>query len=134
MCVVWWLYVETKNYFHFFISKLMEFSFKIENNRDLEWWYCSDEASCYRWKNNWWFTSISSWFSIVGENWSVVSGIWTGSQKPKACSCFRRNESFGNLSTNHSSWSILLMIYNLPPWLCMKQKYIMLSMMISGPR
>ena len=41
---------------------------------------------------------------------------------------------FGNLSTNHSSWPVLLMIYNLPPSLCMKRKYIMLSMMISGPR
>jgi len=41
---------------------------------------------------------------------------------------------FGNLSTNYSSWLVLLMIYNLLPWLCMKQKYIMLCMMIAGPR
>ena len=41
---------------------------------------------------------------------------------------------FGNLTTNHSSWSVLLMIYNLPLWLCMKRKYIMLSMMIEGPK
>ncbi|XP_028215171.1 uncharacterized protein LOC114397290 [Glycine soja] len=41
---------------------------------------------------------------------------------------------FDNLSTNHSSWPIFLMIYNLPPWLCMKRKYIMLSMIIAGPR
>ena len=41
---------------------------------------------------------------------------------------------YGNLSTQHSSWPVLLVIYNLPPWLCMKQKYMMLSMMISGPR
>ena len=41
---------------------------------------------------------------------------------------------FGNLSSNHNSWSILLMIYNLPTWLCMKRKYIMLCMMIGGPR
>jgi len=40
---------------------------------------------------------------------------------------------FGNLSTNRSSWPILLMIYNLPPWLCIKRKYIMLCMMIAGP-
>jgi ssDNA-binding Zn-finger/Zn-ribbon topoisomerase 1 len=40
---------------------------------------------------------------------------------------------FGNQSTNHSSWPVLLMIYNLSPWLCMKRKYMMLSMMISGP-
>jgi len=39
---------------------------------------------------------------------------------------------FRNLSTNHSSWPVLLVIYNLPPWLCMKQKYMMLSMMILG--
>ena len=41
---------------------------------------------------------------------------------------------YGTLSTQHSSWPILLVIYNLPPWLCMKRKYMMLSMMISGPR
>jgi len=29
--------------------------------------------------------------------------------------------SFGNLNTNHSSWSVLLVIYNLPPGLCMKR-------------
>ena len=27
---------------------------------------------------------------------------------------------FGNLTITHSSWPVLLMIYNLPPWLCMK--------------
>ncbi|XP_006596706.2 uncharacterized protein [Glycine max] len=41
---------------------------------------------------------------------------------------------FGTLTTNHSSWPVLLFIYNLPPWLCMKRKYVMLSMMIVGPR
>ncbi|XP_028196670.1 uncharacterized protein LOC114381608 [Glycine soja] len=41
---------------------------------------------------------------------------------------------FGTLTTNHSSWPVLLFIYNLPLWLCMKRKYVMLSMMIAGPR
>jgi len=41
---------------------------------------------------------------------------------------------YGNLSSKHSSWSVLLIIYNLPYLLCMKRKYMMLSMMISGPR
>ena len=40
----------------------------------------------------------------------------------------------GNLSTQHNSWPALLVIYNFPPWLCMKRKYMMLSMMISSPR
>ncbi|XP_025983906.1 uncharacterized protein [Glycine max] len=45
-----------------------------------------------------------------------------------------RMNPFGNLSCNHSSWLVLLIIYNFPPWLCIKQKYIMMSMMITGPR
>jgi len=41
---------------------------------------------------------------------------------------------FGNLSTNHSSWNVLLMIYNLPPWLGTKRKYIMMCMIIASLR
>ncbi|XP_047150699.1 uncharacterized protein LOC124822706 [Vigna umbellata] len=41
---------------------------------------------------------------------------------------------YGNLSSKHSSWPVMLIIYNLPSWLCMKRKYVMLSLMISGPR
>jgi hypothetical protein len=33
----------------------------------------------------------------------------------------------------HSTWPIVLMILNLPPWLCKKQKYIMMSGFIPGP-
>ena len=32
----------------------------------------------------------------------------------------------------HSVWPILSVIYNLPPWLCMKRKFMMLSLLISG--
>ena len=45
-----------------------------------------------------------------------------------------RMNPFGNLSTNHSYWHVILFIYNLSPRLCVKRKYMMLSMMISGPR
>ncbi|XP_056695556.1 uncharacterized protein [Spinacia oleracea] len=41
---------------------------------------------------------------------------------------------YGSLSSQHSTWPVLLAIYNLPPWLCMKRKYIMLSLLISGPK
>ena len=33
---------------------------------------------------------------------------------------------------HHSVWPVLAVIYNLPPWLCMKRKFIMLSLLISG--
>jgi hypothetical protein len=30
-------------------------------------------------------------------------------------------------SSKHSTWPIVLMILNLPPWLCNKRKYIMIA-------
>ncbi|KAK1660764.1 hypothetical protein QYE76_048923 [Lolium multiflorum] len=41
---------------------------------------------------------------------------------------------FGEQSSNHSTWLVTLWIYNLPPWLCMKRKFIMISVLIQGPR
>ncbi|XP_071687302.1 uncharacterized protein [Rutidosis leptorrhynchoides] len=41
---------------------------------------------------------------------------------------------FGDLSSRHITWPVLLCIYNLPPWLCMKRKYIMMSLLIQGPK
>ncbi|GJZ93180.1 uncharacterized protein Tco_0665245 [Tanacetum coccineum] len=41
---------------------------------------------------------------------------------------------FGNMSSRYSTWPVLLCMYNLPPWLCMKRKYIMMSLLISGPK
>lgn len=39
---------------------------------------------------------------------------------------------FGNMSSRHITWLIVLWMYNLPPWLCMRWKYIHLSMLIQG--
>src|SRR5579883_235279 len=41
---------------------------------------------------------------------------------------------FDMVRTNHSTWPVMLCIYNLPPWLCMKRAYIMLAVMIQGPK
>nr|AAP53930.1 transposon protein, putative, CACTA, En/Spm sub-class [Oryza sativa Japonica Group] len=41
---------------------------------------------------------------------------------------------FGDLSSRHSMWPVALVIYNLPSWLCMKRKYIMMPFLIQGPR
>jgi hypothetical protein len=40
---------------------------------------------------------------------------------------------FGNMSTSHSTWPIMLVPYNLPPWMCMKQTSFILSLVIPGP-
>ena len=41
---------------------------------------------------------------------------------------------FGDLSSMHSTWPVVLTIYNLPPWVCQKRRYLMLTMLISGPK
>ena len=41
---------------------------------------------------------------------------------------------FGEQSSSHSTWPITLCIYNLPPWLCMKRKFIMMPVLIQGPK
>jgi hypothetical protein len=41
---------------------------------------------------------------------------------------------FGKMSSMHSCWPVVLVVYNLPPWLCMKDHNIMLSLMIPGPK
>jgi hypothetical protein len=40
---------------------------------------------------------------------------------------------FGEIGNSHSTWSVTLCIYNLPSWLCMKRKFIMMPLLISGP-
>ena len=41
---------------------------------------------------------------------------------------------FGEMSSNHSTWPVTVCIYNLPPWLCMKRKFIMMPVLIQGPK
>ena len=40
----------------------------------------------------------------------------------------------GEQSSRHSTWPVTLCIYNLPPWLCMKRKFIMMLVLIQGPK
>ncbi len=40
---------------------------------------------------------------------------------------------FRTMNTQHSTWPIILIPYNLPPWLCMKPSNFILSTLIPGP-
>jgi hypothetical protein len=40
---------------------------------------------------------------------------------------------FAERNSKHNTWPVILTIYNLPPWLCQKQKYLLLTILISGP-
>ncbi|KAL2542697.1 Uncharacterized protein Adt_03675 [Abeliophyllum distichum] len=39
---------------------------------------------------------------------------------------------FGNMSQSYSMWPVVLATYNLPPWLCMKEENLMLTLLIPG--
>lgn len=41
---------------------------------------------------------------------------------------------FRTMSISHSTWPVILMVHNLPPWMCMKLEYCTLSLLIPGPR
>ena len=40
---------------------------------------------------------------------------------------------FGMISTTYTTWPVIIIPYNLPPWLCMKQPYWIMSMLVPGP-
>ena len=40
---------------------------------------------------------------------------------------------FAERSSTHSTWPVIMTIYNLPSWLCQKRKYLLLTILISGP-
>ncbi|KAL0559127.1 hypothetical protein IC582_003717 [Cucumis melo] len=42
--------------------------------------------------------------------------------------------SHSDMSSKYSFWPIVMVIYSIPPWFCMKRKYMMLSMLISRPK
>ena len=41
---------------------------------------------------------------------------------------------FRTIGIPHSTWPVVLIPYNLPPWLCMKQSHFILSTLIDGPQ
>ena len=41
---------------------------------------------------------------------------------------------FSNMNTSHSTWPVLLVPYNLPPWKCMKSPFFIMSLLIPGPK
>jgi hypothetical protein len=45
-----------------------------------------------------------------------------------------RMNPFGENKTVHSSWPIILMMYNILTWLYHKRKYLILSILIHGPK
>ncbi|XP_074342698.1 uncharacterized protein LOC141680344 [Apium graveolens] len=44
------------------------------------------------------------------------------------------NPHNNGMNNRYSCWPVVLTTYNLPPWLCMKRKFLMLTILVSGPQ
>jgi len=42
--------------------------------------------------------------------------------------------TFGEWGSSHSTWPVTLCMFNIPSWLCMKQKYMTMPVLIHGPK
>jgi hypothetical protein len=70
-----------------------------------------------------WRTIERDFPNFVDNAWNLRFGLSTYGMNP-----------FGEQSCSHSTWPVTLCIYNLPPWLCMKRKFLMMPMLIQGPK
>ncbi|XP_055961230.1 uncharacterized protein LOC126675126 [Mercurialis annua] len=73
-------------------------------------------ADAMEWKD---FDNQHDWFAKDARN--VRLGLASDGFNP-----------FGNMSTNYSMWPVIVTPYNLPPWKCMKENFLMLSLLIPG--
>ncbi|XP_042939375.1 uncharacterized protein LOC122274399 [Carya illinoinensis] len=75
-------------------------------------------ADVESWKR---FDDDHSWFSQDARN--VRLGLASDGFNP-----------FNNMAKPYSIWPIILVPYNLPPWLCMKDQFFMTFLIIPGPK
>ncbi|XP_057779596.1 uncharacterized protein LOC130998182 [Salvia miltiorrhiza] len=43
-------------------------------------------------------------------------------------------QPFGQSGQQYSSWPVIVTPYNLPPWMCMKEQFMFLTILVPGPR
>ncbi|XP_031742398.1 uncharacterized protein LOC116404339 [Cucumis sativus] len=71
-------------------------------------------------------------------SWRLIDHMWpTFGSEPRNLRLGLSTDGinpFGDMSTTYSCWPIITTTYNLPPWLCMRRKHLMLTMLISGPK
>jgi hypothetical protein len=83
--------------------------------RLMEWWCILLTA-----KHGNTLTMCNLTFSVESRN--VCLGLCTYEFNP-----------FGSFVAPYSCWIVILTVYNLPPGMCIRQEFMFLSMIISGP-
>jgi hypothetical protein len=76
--------------------------------------------------------------SADGEAWKAFDNLYPAfsadSRNVRLGLMSDRFNPFGNMSASHSTWLVMLVPYNMPPWMSMKQTSFILSLIIPGSR
>ncbi|KAI5334540.1 hypothetical protein L3X38_024673 [Prunus dulcis] len=71
-------------------------------------------------------------------SWKLLDDKWPEfGNEPRNLRLALSSDGFNphsSLSSRYSCWPVILVTYNLPAWLCMKRKFMMLTLLISGPK
>ncbi|XP_062006033.1 uncharacterized protein LOC133723231 [Rosa rugosa] len=78
-----------------------------------------------------WHPSDSPTWKLVDTKWPEFGREARNLRLALSSDGFNPHSS---LSNQYSCWPVILVTYNLPPWLCMKRKHMMLTLLISGPK
>ena len=54
------------------------------------------------------------------------------SQNVRLGLCTDALQQFGQSGLKYSSWPVIVTLYNLPPWMCMKEEYMFLTLIVPG--
>jgi hypothetical protein len=75
---------------------------------------------------------------VNGEAWKSFDNLYpnfsSDSRNVRLSLASDRFNPFSNMSTSHNIWLVMLVPYNLPPWMCMKQTLFISSLVISSPK
>ncbi len=74
--------------------------------------------------------------AIDSKAWAQIDSLWpqftTNTHNLKVGCALDGVNPFGNQSTTWSTWPILILNYNLPPWLTTKKFFLMIALLIPG--
>jgi hypothetical protein len=72
-----------------------------------------------------------------GEAWKHFNNVHpsfsNASRNVRLRLCTDRFNSFGSFAASYSWWLVILTVYNLPLWMCMRPKFMFLSTVIPSP-
>ncbi|GKA14187.1 putative transposase-associated domain-containing protein [Tanacetum coccineum] len=122
------------------------------NDCMLYWVKSEGEQSCHTCKASQYRVMVINWVKVQthasqksqqkypgdGLAWKAFNGRYPKSAlDPRSVRLGLASDGcnpFRTMNTQHSTWPVLLIPYNLPPWICMKQQSFILSAIIQGEK